>query len=144
MRELVPVEVEELREGGGGTLAHIGRGVIGAGSHGEKLDLNDIWDANRGHDSEGEASNERVAAGEVDLEGVDGEEGNISAGGVVVRIVDDVDVDHLLDLHTLADDILHDVWEVLRHVLTFGHHREKPFQASDIIYSTEYTVKKRW
>eukprot|EP00968_Pinguiococcus_pyrenoidosus_P011882 scaffold995_cov244-Pinguiococcus_pyrenoidosus.AAC.7 len=116
-------QLVDLGQREGGTLAHVGVSVAGALPHGKELDLDDVRNADAGHDAQGQRADELIARRQVLLEAIDTEQRELSARRRVIRVVHQIDIHHLLDLDALGDHVFYDGGEEIRHIPSFGYHR---------------------
>ena len=116
----------ELEEGVRGALAHVRAAVRRAPLDRQDLDLQHVGDADAGHGPEGQGADEGLRIGQTALEGVDGQQGQLPAGRVVVGVPAQVDVHHLAHLEGGGPDQLDDVGEEVGHIPPLGHGGQEP------------------
>jgi len=79
--------------------------VAGALLDCQQLNLHDVRHANAGHDPQSQGPHQRRGRPQVLLEGVDGEQGEFSAGGVVVAVAGQEQVHHFLHFHLISERV---------------------------------------
>ncbi len=128
LRRVIPVQARnELGQSIRGAFAHMRCFVSERCLHGEDLDLQDVHDANGSEDSQCEGADVGVGIGQIPLEGVDREEGQVPTGGIVIGIMREVRIDHLSDFEGWAGYEFDDVGEEIGYVAALGHGCQQPF-----------------
>ena len=95
--------------GQGGVLANVRTNICCALFDSQDDEAADHGDFDSAEDAEGHCTYEGVAVGEVLLEGIDGEEGEI---WFLLCVAEEVDVDELADLEVLRGDVLDDLGKI--------------------------------
>lgn len=98
-------------------LAHIRTGVARALLDGKNDNVGDHGDIDAAENAQGHGTNKRIRVGEVLLEGIDAEKGEVGLG---FCIAEEVDVDEFADLEVLGGDVLDDVRKELSDIASLG------------------------
>ena len=111
-----------------GSLAHIRAHVRGALLDREHDEAADHGDAYAAEHAQRHRADERAAIGEVALEGVDREEGEV---GLRLGVAQEVDVHELADFEVVRGDVLDDLGEVLGDVAALGDELDRGGEGVD-------------
>lgn len=111
-------DIIELADAHGGGLTDVGIGIAQADTKGLGQVLGDLVAVDATHGSDGKSSDQGVLVGSILDEVLDGKNGEI---GLLIGVVDEVEIAELLHLHISLSHAVDDINEKLGNIDTDGH-----------------------